>query len=192
VPLDRASAEGLRVGDVVSFSSKPSGGSGEAAARHRLVVNKQELGLDAQAAYPGPVALDRISRDSLAPYGFGAEVRRALDRRDAELRRLGIDPGDEARGPKLRELERRAIAERVAARLGQSVVTDGGGAFRGRVEVSERGAAGTRYAVLSDGARVLVVPATRELIERNGKLAVASMDRHGTWHVRSPDQDRDR
>jgi hypothetical protein len=80
----------------------------------------------------------------------------------------------------------------VADRLGLSVAADSRSTLRGQVDISERGADGTPYAVFSDGVRVLVVPATPELWRRNGKTAVASMDKSGTWRVRSPDQDRDR
>ncbi len=192
VPLDRGSAEALRVGDIVSFSTKPSLPAGDATTRHRLVVRKDELCLDEQVHYAGPVPIDRLSCASLAPYGFGADLRRALDRRKVALRRMGIDPTDDVGGVKLRELERRALEQRVADRLGLSVVTDPRSALRGRLDISERGADGTPYAVVNDGVRVRVVPATPEMWRRNGKTAVASMDKSGTWRVRSPDQDRDR
>jgi hypothetical protein len=192
VPLSRAAAEGLRVEDVVTFSSTRSDRAGPAQGQHRLVVQKQDLGLEAQVAHPGPVLLDRLSRTSLAPYGWGAQVRRAIERREAQLRQWGIEPGDQARERRLREREGRAIADRVAARLGQSVLVDPRGPFRGRVEGSERGADGTAYAVISDGARLIAVPATPELLARDGKLVNVSMDKDGTWRVRRLDQDRNR
>ncbi len=42
VPLDRASAEALRVGDFVSFSTKPSDAGSDGPARHRLVLRKDD------------------------------------------------------------------------------------------------------------------------------------------------------
>jgi type IV secretory pathway VirD2 relaxase len=193
VPIDGASAERLRVGDLVSVAATAADTPGDAPGRSsRLVVRKHELGLEEQVAHPGPTPLDRIERAALAPYGLGAEVRRALERRDGELRRLGVDPADPRRDAMLRELERRAIAERVAARSGQSVLAELRAPFRGRVDVSERGADGTAYAVVSDGARVVVVQATPALWRANGRSAMVSKDPDGTWRVRSLDKDRDR
>jgi hypothetical protein len=45
-----------------------------APARHRLLMHKQPLSLQAQVRHPGPVWLDRVEAASLALHGFGADV----------------------------------------------------------------------------------------------------------------------
>jgi hypothetical protein len=124
LPLDARSAEELRTGDLVTFTTRPERRVGDRAVaarvnepaahggrspKHRVVLRKDPLGLDDQVVHRGPVWLDRARVQSLAPYGFGVEVRKALDRRDAELRTLGIDPADPQRLTKLREMQRRAL-----------------------------------------------------------------------------------
>jgi hypothetical protein len=122
LPLDARSAEELRTGDLVTLTTRPERRVGRRlgeegapeprerggrAPKHRVVLRKDPLGLDDQVVHRGPVWLDRVRAQSLAPYGFGVEVRKALDRRDAELRTLGIDPADPQRLTKLREMQRR-------------------------------------------------------------------------------------
>jgi uncharacterized protein DUF3363 len=124
LPLDARSAEELRTRDLVTFTTRPErrvgrrlgeDGAGEPrerdarAPKHRVVLRKDPLGLDDQVGHRGPVWLDRARAQSLAPYGFGVEVRKALDRRDAVLRSLGIDPADPEWLTKLREMQRRAL-----------------------------------------------------------------------------------
>jgi type IV secretory pathway VirD2 relaxase len=81
----------------------------DAPARHRLLLHKQPLSLQGQVRHPGPVWLDRIKVEPLAPYGFGAEVRRAVQARREVLRQLGVQPDDPDRSAKLRELERQGV-----------------------------------------------------------------------------------
>jgi hypothetical protein len=66
----------------------------EAPVRHRLLIRKEAHSVPAQVEHPGPVWLDRVATDSLAPYGFGAELRRAVEQRCEALRRLGLQPED--------------------------------------------------------------------------------------------------
>src|ERR1019366_10273247 len=98
-----------RPGDLVTFASRPDGGPSPdlSLQKQRVVVRKDGLALEEQVNHRGPVALDRLAGQPLAPYGFGAEVDRAVQRRAQRLRALGIDPGDPDRVGKLRELERR-------------------------------------------------------------------------------------
>jgi type IV secretory pathway VirD2 relaxase len=82
--------------------------------QHRLVIGRHALPLEEQLTYRGPVWLDRAASQPSAPYGFGVEVRAAIEKRNEMLRKLGIDPTDPERDGKLRELERRTLGHRVA------------------------------------------------------------------------------
>lgn len=102
VPLDQRSAETLREGDLVTLGH-PHSAQG-AAAKPPPVLLTPAPGLEQQVHAPDPVLLDELHRDTLAPRGFGADLRHALDRRDQTLRRFGIDPTDPERVRKLRNL----------------------------------------------------------------------------------------
>jgi hypothetical protein len=82
----------------------------ELPVRHRLLLHKQPLSIQAQVRHPGPVWLDRIDTASLAPYGLGAELRHSIEKRRDALRRIGIADADPNKLAKLRELERRSVA----------------------------------------------------------------------------------
>jgi hypothetical protein len=155
-------------------------------------VRKDALALEEQVNHRGPVVLDRLAGQPLAPYGFGAEVDRALKRRAERLRSLGIDPVDPERVAKLRELERRALGERFGSSSGLTFVPDTPGAFQGRVQLAERGADGTPYALVTDGTRFFVLTVTPDLRARDGQLVALKRDRDGKWHARDPDVDRGR
>jgi hypothetical protein len=64
--------------------------------------------------------------------------------------------------------------------------------FQGRVQLKERGADGTPYAVVSDGTRFVMVQATPDLRAREGQVIALQRDRDGQWRARSPDMDRGR
>jgi len=100
---------------------------------------------------------------------FGAEVRQALEERRAVLHELGVAPGDPDRVAQLRELQRRAVGEEVAARSRQKFLAQAPSTFRGRLRPLQEHDA---YAVVSDGARFVLVPASPE-------LRVPSEFRHG-------------
>jgi hypothetical protein len=171
------------------LASQASGGSED--RQHRPVIQRQALTLDEQVVHRGPVLLDGVARDGLAPYGFGVDIRRALDRREAVLRGLGIDPGDSDRTARLGELERRGVGERVAARSGQTFVAEVGAKFRGRVQLSERSADGRLYAVVTDGARFVVLEASPDLKLCDGQTVVLTRDPRGRVQVRAHDMDRE-
>jgi hypothetical protein len=234
VSLDSRGAEGLRPGDVVSFTTKPEtpvrpvdreiaevararedvytlertpGGSplphasrlrelerlglavpvgpdrwkvspdlvqelserqGDTPVRHRLLIRKEVLSVQAQVRHPGPVWLDRLIVDSFAPYGFGAELRRAVERRREALRHMGIPPDDPGRSAKLREIERRTVGSERAAATGQRFLVDAPVVLRGRIEFVGPASARTSYAVVSDGERFIVLPATSDLRASSG------------------------
>jgi type IV secretory pathway VirD2 relaxase len=195
VPLDARAAEAVREGDLVALESRPDRArpSGPASpAGQRIVVRKVPLDLAEQVHYRGPVLLDRLATQPLAPYGFGADVRRAVGRRADALRALGIDPDDPTRLTKLRELERHALGQRFAARSGQSFLVEPPPNFQGRVELGDRGADGTPYAVVTDGTRFALVQATPDLRARDGQAVSLRRDRDGRLRAHDPDKDRGR
>ena len=119
-------------------------------------------------------------------------MRRAVGRRADALRALGIDPDDPARLTKLRELERHALGQRFAARSEQSFLVEPPPNFQGRVELGDRGADGTPYAVVTDGARFALVQATADLRARDGQAVSLRRDRDGRLRAHDPDKDRGR
>ena len=74
-----------------------------APPKHRLSIRKEPLSLADQIRYLGPVWLDRVDAATLAPYGFGAELRHAVQNRAETLRQLGIAPDGPSRLVALRE-----------------------------------------------------------------------------------------
>ena len=241
VPMDGRSAEGVRIGDVVSMASRPdaavrgvdrhiaevaakSGGvyalaRGESAdaaraqarlrelehmglvagagpdrwtvapnlidalerahagrpLRHRLTMRKDPLGIAEQVRYVGPVWLDRVGASTLAPYGFGAEVRRAIAERRQVLRELGISAQDPGRFAKLSELERAGVAKDFAESSGQVAISGVGDGFRGRILLRAT-PSGASYCVVTDDARFVVVRATAALRNHEGERVVLGRD----------------
>ncbi len=160
----------------------------DAPARHRLLVHKQPLSLEAQVRNPGPVQLDRIDTASLAPYGLGAEVHRAIERRREALRHIGIADDDPNRLAKLRELEQLAVGREVAANLRQSFLPDAPRGFRGRVWDTCASPTGTSYAIVSDGERFVLLKSTPALRSLQGKQVVLSRDPNGRLVARGRDE----
>jgi hypothetical protein len=183
VPIDRRAAETLRVGDFVALETEPGRGA---------AVRKEALSIEAQVHHPGPVPLDRMERRALAPYGFGATVDGALQRRATVLQRLGLEPNDPQLPAKLREVERQALGGRFASSSGQIFVRDTPSSFQGRVQSVECGADGTSYAVVADGRRFVMVQADRDLRAREGNVITLRRGRDGRLHAHDTDKDRDR
>jgi type IV secretory pathway VirD2 relaxase len=157
--------------------------------RQRLWLQKLPLSLDETPGHRGPVWLDQVDEAPLARWGFGAKVRRAIDQRRDALRALGIAPDDPRKDSKLRGLEREAVGEEMAARTRQQFLAKTPDRFRGRLQAGPEGAP---YAVVTDGARFVVVPAAREDRALAGKAVVVSRDAHGRLAIRAVDRDRDR
>jgi type IV secretory pathway VirD2 relaxase len=165
----------------------------DAPARHRLLMHKQPLSLQAQVQNPGPVWLDRIDTASLAPYGLGAEVHRAIERRRNALRHIGIAPDDPNRFTKLRELERRYVAKDVATTSGQSFVANTPNSFRGRVVGTRASPTGSSYTLVSDGERFVLLKTTASLRVLPGKVVTLSRDAKGRVVAReAPDRGLER
>jgi type IV secretory pathway VirD2 relaxase len=163
--------------------------AGRSPARHRVVWRKEPLSLAEQVNYPGPVWLDRIDSQSLAPYGLGAEVRRAVHDRRAALRQLGVAEDPSTRLASLRELERRRVGQELAASSGRAFVQSVPDGMRGTVQIHVA-RAGTSYAIVSDGTQFAVVPATATLRDLEGKAVAISRDPDGRTLLRaSPDRD---
>jgi type IV secretory pathway VirD2 relaxase len=156
----------------------------EAPARHRLLMHKQPLSLQAQVRHPGPVWLDRIDTASLAPYGLGAELHRAIDRRRDALRHIGIADGDPNKFARLRELERRSAGKDVAASSCQGFVVSTPNGFRGRVLGGHSSPTGTAYTVVSDGERFVLLKSTPSLRGLQGKSVTLARDAKGRLVVR--------
>ncbi len=158
--------------------------------RHRVLLRKQPLSLGEQVRHPGPVWLDRVETDGLAPHGLGAEVQGAVAQRREVLRRLGVEPDDPNRGAKVRELERRRVGAEVAARARQTFLPTAPDAFRGRVQVGEAGPYREAYAVVSDGERFVVLRATEALRAAESQTVILTRDAKGRLIVRpSPEHD---
>ncbi len=163
--------------------------SGCSPARHRVVWRKEPLSLAEQVNYLGPVWLDRVDSQSLAPYGLGADVRKAFRDRLAALRQLGVPEDHSRRLPSLRELERRTVGEELAASSGRAFVQSVPDGLRGTVQIHVA-QAGTAYAIVSDGRRLAAMPATAALRDLEGKPVTISLDPDGRTVVRaSPERD---
>ena len=121
--------------------------------------------------------------DSVAPYGFGAEAKRALAQRGHVLRQLGVQADQPNRVAALREVERRAVGREIAARSGQLFVTGPRDGMRGRVGL-HTAHAGTSYAVVSDGSRLAVLRTTMSLRALQGKSVVLARDSKGRLVIR--------
>jgi len=162
----------------------------EAPIRHRLLIHRQPLSLDRQVDHPGPVWLDRVKTESLAPYGFGAEVRQAMEHRRDVLHKLGIQRDDPDKIAKLRELKRLAVGKEISARSGKVFVQSVPDRFRGRVEPENAGADGRPYVVVSDGSRFVVLRSTASLRHAQGKQVTIGGDAKGRLFIRRQ-SDRD-
>ena len=180
VPIDQRAADALREGEMVSFGSPA----------HQGRLRKEDERLEEQIRRAGPAWIDRIERRSLAPYGFGAEVRHAMAERDAAVRRLGIDPKAPERFDKLREVERVNVGRRMAEQIGETFVETPLDRFRGQLKIVDRQPGEGSYAVVSDGARFAVVPLTREAKSFEGKMVSLSRDEQGRLQVRTVEKDR--
>jgi hypothetical protein len=161
-------------------------------ARHRLLVHKEPRALANQVGHPGPVWLDRIRVASLAPYGFGAEVRRAVERRREVLLKLGIQPDDPNPMAKLRDLEHQSVARQFAERSGQVHLPNVPDGFRGRLQMTDPRvpAESHGYAVVSDGSRFVLVRASTVERASDGRTVTVTRDGKGRAVVR-PSRDND-
>jgi type IV secretory pathway VirD2 relaxase len=155
---------------------------------HRLVVRTDARDFGEQVRTRGPVWLDHLDPSTFAPWGLGGELGAVVARRAEQLRDWGIDPNDRECLPKLREAERRAVGERVAAGAGLAFLADTPARFRGRL-LEAPGAPG--YAVVSDGTRAVVLPMASDLRPHVGHVVAVDHDGSGRLRIRA-DLDRGR
>jgi type IV secretory pathway VirD2 relaxase len=155
---------------------------GRAPRGHRLLIRKVRLSIEEQVRHPGPVTIDRLDASSLSPYGFGAELKRVLEKRQAVLSELRIRPDDPDRAGKLAELERHAAGHDFAVRTGQTFLPSAPDGFRGVVQaVGERFA---NHTIVSDGSRFVVLRAGPALRAAQGRAMVVQRDSQGRAIVR--------
>jgi hypothetical protein len=152
-------------------------------------VQKLAPSLEAIPNHRGPVWLDKVKENTIACRGFGSDVRCAIERRRKVLRGLGTAMDDPRRDVKLKELERRAVGEGIAARTRQQFLARAPDGFRGHVRAGPEGAP---YAVVTDGSRFVLLLASRELRALNEKVVSVSRDDRGRLRVGAPERDRDR
>jgi hypothetical protein len=156
--------------------------------RHRLIIHKQPLSLSAQVAYRGPTWLDRVDPSSLTPYGLGADIASAIERRHEVRRGFGIATEDRQARWRLFELERDSVAGQFVKRSGQTFVAEAPTGFRGQARdfVAPGGAS---YAIISDGQRFVVIR-TANAHHWNGRTVTVSRDAKGRPLLRgAPDRD---
>lgn len=91
--------------------------------------------------------------------GFGAHVGREIDQRGENLRAIGIALEDPHGDTKLRALERQAVGKEMAARTHQEFVAQTPDGFGGPLQAGPEGAPDT---VVTDSARFVLVPASRD------------------------------
>ena len=107
----------------------------------------------------------------------------------AALRQLGVPEDHSRRLSSLRELERRFVGQELAASSGRAFVPSASDGMRGTVQVHVA-PAGTSYAIVYDGTRFAVMPATAALRDLEGKAVAISRYPDGRTVLRaSPDRD---
>ena len=78
----------------------------------------------------------------------------------------------------------------MAARTREAFLPAAPDGFRGRVQLGDAGAPGASYAVISDGQRFILLPATAALRASHGKTITVTHDARGRLLVR-PEADKD-
>jgi hypothetical protein len=159
--------------------------------RQLVLAHKEPMPLSAQIPHPGLVWLDKLRTEELAPYGFGAELRRMVAQRRDVLRGWETGPDDPNREAKFVEVRMRAIGKEIADRTGERMLEHPPSGFRGRVQVFEGREGAPPYAVVSDGSRFVLVEAGPGVRAAQGRMVTFSRDEKGRMVVRG-DRDRDR
>ncbi|MGH7437448.1 MAG: DUF3363 domain-containing protein [Polyangiaceae bacterium] len=161
----------------------------EEPQRERVWVQKLAPSLELLPNHRGPVWLDKLQENTLARWGFGADVRCAIERRREVLRGFGTALDDPQRDVKLKELERRTVGEGMAARTRQQFLAKTPDGFRGHVNAGPDGAP---YVVVTDGSRFVLLPASREVRALDGRTVGVSRDPQGRLRVGLPDMGKER
>jgi len=146
---------------------------------YRLFVRPDGRSLAEQIRTRGPVWLDHIDPECLAPYGLGTELAAPLAARAEALRAFGVDPADPRKLAKLRELERCSVGERAAARERLPFSPWTPSRFQGRVAAADI----PNYAVVVGQRELVVVPMTGELRAHVGRTVDVERDAAGKLRV---------
>ncbi|KRA67039.1 type VI secretion protein [Caulobacter sp. Root656] len=177
----------FKFGDLSATGDTPIGGLVEIRTRvvedakpQLELVHRSDLSVDAQVRADGATWLDRqtVSRtpQPLAPTGFGAELRGALERRLAHLEARGLAQRQDGRLVPVRNLVatlRARELSRVAGNLRAEAGAPRGepaagetvsGVYRRRIDL-----ASGRFAMIDDGLGFQLVPWTRALDQRLGQ-----------------------
>ncbi len=107
---------------------------------------------DQAVRYPGPTWLERQrgDQDTRAPYGFGAQMARALRGRADFLAELGVRGTPSEVSRTLRRIEAKALGMRVAAKTGHALVEKPESGFRGRLFACEQTPSGQTFVRIVD------------------------------------------
>jgi hypothetical protein len=157
--------------------------------RRRLRVEYCGADLRTQATYPGPTWLDRqAAAPDGAPWGFGAELRRAVEDRAAYLRSRGLDPrGGSLTAEQLEASERTLLMRQLARDLGpEAAAAPLASGLRGVLRTAPPLPSGRAVAYVVDerSKRFAVVDATPETTRLTGRLVDVSVGAGGYLNVR--------
>ena len=158
-------------------------------ARERLWLKKLPLALEDTPGHRGPCGSTKWTRPR---WLAGGSVRRSVARSSSGARRCArsaLRPTILGGTPSFGRFERRAVGEGMAARTRQQFLAKTPDGFRGRLQAGPEGAP---YAVVTDGGRFVLVPASRTVRALDGKAVVVSRDAQGRLTIGAPDRDRDR
>jgi hypothetical protein len=191
VPIGARTVDKLRVGELVSFQTERERAvERETPTRYRLSIESMPLSLDAQVGHRGPVWLDTLDPKSVARTGFGAEVRRAIERRRQTVVEVDSAPVAGQRDVRLQDVERRAIGRNIALRTGQEFLDCIPSGFRGRVEPAPDGGP---YLSVSNGRTFVIVPVTAQTRALRTKTVEVLRDSQGRFlGIRARDIERGR
>ena len=150
-------------------------------------VRARALGppIEQQRAIRGPTWLDKLQdAQGLAPFGFGAQLQRALVARQEFVRGLGVDPVAKDRVLKLIRLEEAELGQRLSTAGAQYVARlPKSGAWAGVVRSLPPLESGRRYVQVAQGTRFMLLRATRELLEMVDKRVEVTREQDGKLKV---------
>jgi type IV secretory pathway VirD2 relaxase len=167
-PIDVTAAEKIGEGDVVRLAvEQPTTTRGTEPGqptRPRIRLQRLAPPLREQVSYRGPTWLDAMTASAPAS-GLALEICESLARREASLRRIGIDVADRARlKARLVALEANVLGTRLAAERGLALTASPVG-LGGKLTLAPRLPLGRQYAIVTDerSKRLWVLPASKQL-----------------------------
>lgn len=158
--------------------------------RTRLRIDEIAPDLPAQVSRRGPTWLD--SAVAGAPYGFGAEVARAADRRARVLRDLGITGSPSQVLRSLATIERRDLGKQLAVTRGMTFVAEPPVGFRGTLVPCGGPNRDTQYLAVLDerGRRFTVIPDFGGFRKLRGQVVEIARGDDGRLQLRRRDLSR--